>query len=74
MIRQLTFRFFYMPVDRPILGAVLGDERTLYIDAGNSKRHTAAFRDAVRAAREGTRDEVTALTHWHWEIIASAPR
>lgn len=54
-------------VDRPILGAVLGNERTLYIDAGNSKRHTVAFREGVRAAEGATRDAVTALTHWHWD-------
>jgi len=68
--RFLTERFVYMPadgsVDRPILGAVLGDERTLYIDAGNSKRHAAAFRESVR--REGlVRQPLTALTHWHWD-------
>ncbi|TLS49330.1 MBL fold metallo-hydrolase [Paenibacillus antri] len=71
MIHSLTPRFLYMPadgsVDRPILGAVLGNERMLYIDAGNSKRHTAAFREGVRAAAGATRDAVTALTHWHWD-------
>ncbi len=78
-IEQLSSRFLYMPadgtVDRPILGAVLGDERTLYIDAGNSKRHAAAFRQAVRG-RTGVKDEMTALTHWHWDhsFGASADR
>jgi len=69
-IQQLTPRFLYMAadgtVDRPILGAVLGDERTLYIDAGNSKRHTAAFRRTVRE-RAPAKTEITALTHWHWD-------
>ncbi|HZG79120.1 MAG TPA: MBL fold metallo-hydrolase [Paenibacillus sp.] len=69
-IQQLTPRFLYMAadgtVDRPILGAVLGDERTLYIDAGNSKRHTAAFRQSVRE-RAPAKTEIAALTHWHWD-------
>ncbi|MCI3926967.1 hypothetical protein MO973_43030 [Paenibacillus sp. TRM 82003] len=69
-LQCLTNRFVYMPadgsVDRPILGAVLGDARTLYIDAGNSKAHARAFREALRVRWE-TRDPVTALTHWHWD-------
>ncbi|HZG84321.1 MBL fold metallo-hydrolase [Paenibacillus sp.] len=76
MLEQLTKRFAYMPadgsVDRPILGAVLGDERTLYIDAGNSRRHASAFREAVRAAH-AVREPMTALTHWHWDHAFGAP-
>jgi len=70
MLERLTKRFVYLPadgsVDRPILGAVFGEERTLYIDAGNSVRHAAVFREAVRAAHP-VREPITALTHWHWD-------
>jgi len=75
MLHRLTERFIYMPadgsVDRPILGAVLGDERTLYVDAGNSKRHAAAFREALRAQTD-VRSPATALTHWHWDHVFGA--
>ncbi|MBB3113718.1 glyoxylase-like metal-dependent hydrolase (beta-lactamase superfamily II) [Paenibacillus phyllosphaerae] len=70
MIHELTKRFAYMSadgsVDRPILGAVLGEDRILFVDAGNSLRHASAFREAVREAY-GTRPSLTALTHWHWD-------
>ncbi|GIP24510.1 MBL fold metallo-hydrolase [Paenibacillus sp. J22TS3] len=70
MINQLTNRFVYMSadgtVDRPILGAILGEEQTLYIDAGNSKRHAKTFREAV-GKNYSTRSSLTALTHWHWD-------
>ncbi|MFB9328931.1 MBL fold metallo-hydrolase [Paenibacillus aurantiacus] len=70
MMKQLTRRFVYMPadgsVDRPILGAIIGEERTLFLDAGNSLRHAAAFREAVRNEYPA-RPSLTALTHWHWD-------
>ncbi|WP_246183401.1 MBL fold metallo-hydrolase [Paenibacillus methanolicus] len=70
MIKQLTQRFVYMPadgaVDRPILGAILGEERTLFLDGGNSLRHAAEFREAVGEAYPA-RPSITALTHWHWD-------
>ncbi|MBD0382838.1 MBL fold metallo-hydrolase [Paenibacillus sedimenti] len=70
MLNKLTKRFVYMPadgsVDRPILGAVIGDDRTLFIDAGNSVRHATVFRNAVRREYP-LRPSITALTHWHWD-------
>lgn len=34
--------------DRPILGMVAGNERTLMIDAGNSEAHANLFIDALK--------------------------
>ncbi|HUX38345.1 MAG TPA: MBL fold metallo-hydrolase [Rectinemataceae bacterium] len=52
--------------DRPILAAVVGRERCLLIDAGNSPAHAALFREALLA--RGIRlPDFLVLTHWHWD-------
>jgi glyoxylase-like metal-dependent hydrolase (beta-lactamase superfamily II) len=71
-IERIGKRFWYMtPVsetDRPILGMVVGNERTLMIDAGNSEAHAIRFIDML--IEQGV-DEPTyvVLTHWHWDHI-----
>ncbi|WP_114571475.1 MBL fold metallo-hydrolase [Exiguobacterium flavidum] len=70
--KRLTERFWYQtPVsstDRPVLAVVQGDERTLMIDAGNSKRHAELFLKEVKDA--GIRNpDLLALTHWHWDHV-----
>ncbi len=46
-IKKIGNSFWYMtPVsetDRPILGMVVGQEKTLMIDAGNSEEHAQLF-------------------------------
>ncbi|MFD2383073.1 MBL fold metallo-hydrolase [Paenibacillus xanthanilyticus] len=44
----------------------MGEDRILFVDAGNSLRHATAFREAVRK-EHGYRPSMTALTHWHWD-------
>lgn len=52
--------------DRPILAAILGDRRTLLMDAGNSPAHAELFRTEL--SRRGYRQpDMLALTHWHWD-------
>jgi len=52
--------------DRPILAAVIGDRRTLLMDAGNSPAHAELFRQEL--TRRGLRQpDILALTHWHWD-------
>jgi len=52
--------------DRPILAAVMGERRTLLMDAGNSPAHAELFREEL--SRRGHRQpEILVLTHWHWD-------
>ncbi|WP_276353680.1 MBL fold metallo-hydrolase [Cohnella caldifontis] len=71
-IDQIGNRFWYMtPVsdtDRPILGMVVGDKKTLMIDAGNSEKHARRFLDELRK-RNVPDPDLVVLTHWHWDHI-----
>jgi glyoxylase-like metal-dependent hydrolase (beta-lactamase superfamily II) len=56
------------PPDRPSLCAVVGDRRTLMLDAGSSAAHTAAFLDALSA--EGVpRPSAVVYTHSDWDHV-----
>jgi len=69
-MEQLTGRVWYLPhetaADRPVLGYVRGERRTLMLDAGNSPRHAALF---LRDLRRGglPAPDLVALTHRHWD-------
>ncbi|MEI5908334.1 MBL fold metallo-hydrolase [Bacillus spongiae] len=75
-IKTIGDRFYYMtPVsetDRPILGMVVGDEKTLMIDAGNSENHAHLFLEEL-AKRQVKSPDIVALTHWHWDHIFGLP-
>jgi len=69
---KLSERFWYQtPVaetDRPILGVVIGDHKTLMIDAGNSESHAHYFLEELKRNQIPDPDLVV-LTHWHWDHI-----
>lgn len=71
-IDKIGERFWYMtPVsetDRPILGMVVGKERTLMIDAGNSEAHAKLFIDMLKE-KGVSEPSYLVLTHWHWDHI-----
>lgn len=71
-IEQLGKHFWYStPVsetDRPILGMVVGSNKTLMIDAGNSEDHARYFLDELRK-RNVPNPDMVVLTHWHWDHI-----
>ncbi|MEK4578456.1 MULTISPECIES: MBL fold metallo-hydrolase [Bacillus] len=75
-IKKIGNSFWYMtPVsetDRPILGMVVGKEKTLMIDAGNSEAHTQLFLEMLKEQNISNPDFV-ALTHWHWDHIFGLP-
>ncbi|HEY2421039.1 MAG TPA: MBL fold metallo-hydrolase [Neobacillus sp.] len=54
--------------DRPILGMVVGNNKTLMIDAGNSEDHVNYFLKEL-LKREVPNPEMVVLTHWHWDHI-----
>lgn len=75
-LEKLTERFWYQtPVsdtDRPILGAVVGNEMTLMIDAGNSEKHASYFLDELRK-KDIRKPDFVVITHWHWDHIFGLP-
>ncbi|MEI4802544.1 MBL fold metallo-hydrolase [Bacillus sp. NPDC077411] len=75
-IKKIGDSFWYMtPVsetDRPILGMVVGKEKTLMIDAGNSEAHAHLFLEMLNEQNISNPDFV-ALTHWHWDHIFGLP-
>lgn len=75
-IKKIGNSFWYMtPVsetDRPILGMVVGKEKTLMIDAGNSEAHAQLFLEMLKGQNISNPDFV-ALTHWHWDHIFGLP-
>jgi glyoxylase-like metal-dependent hydrolase (beta-lactamase superfamily II) len=56
------------PPDRPSVCGVVGDRRTLMLDAGSSAAHTRAFL-ADLLAESGTRPSAVVYTHSHWDHV-----
>ena len=54
--------------DRPTLGAVVGNDATLVVDAGNSTTHAQLFLDAL-AEKGVLHPKYLVLTHWHWDHV-----
>jgi glyoxylase-like metal-dependent hydrolase (beta-lactamase superfamily II) len=70
-LTRITDRVYWMPPgqpDRPSLCGVVGDRRTLMLDAGSSVAHTRAFMDALLTA-SGTRPSAVVYTHSHWDHV-----
>ena len=69
-LNRLTERIWIYPFeeerDRPNLGYVRGDRRSLAVDAGHSDAHVREFYGALEAAGLPLPD-LTVLTHWHWD-------
>ncbi|MDW5299246.1 MAG: MBL fold metallo-hydrolase [Sedimentibacter sp.] len=70
MIIKLTDRIYFMPhnveTDRPILGYIKGDQYSLMVDAGNSKKHVDEFMDGISKLGLPYPNFV-AITHSHWD-------
>ncbi|SFB03492.1 Metallo-beta-lactamase superfamily protein [Cohnella sp. OV330] len=71
-IERIGKRFWYMTpeaeTDRPVLGMVVGRDKTLMIDAGNSENHARYFLSELRK-REISGPDLVVLTHWHWDHV-----
>ncbi|MBE4906460.1 MBL fold metallo-hydrolase [Bacillus luteolus] len=71
-LKRIGSSFWYMtPVsetDRPILGMVVGKDRTLMIDAGNSESHANLFLEMLKK-HNLSRPDLMVITHWHWDHI-----
>ncbi|MEO4052998.1 MBL fold metallo-hydrolase [Solibacillus sp. CAU 1738] len=71
-INKIGNSFWYItPVsltDRPILGMVVGNNKTLMIDAGNSEDHANYFQKEL-LKRGVPNPDIVVITHWHWDHI-----
>jgi glyoxylase-like metal-dependent hydrolase (beta-lactamase superfamily II) len=70
-LTRITDRVYWMPPeppDRPSLCAVVGDLRTVMLDAGASAAHARTFLDALLAV-SGTRPTAVVYTHSHWDHV-----
>lgn len=76
-LQRLTKHIHYLPanneVDRPILGVISGNEKTLLMDAGNSPAHASLLLDQV-ASLDIPTPAFLALTHWHWDHVFGMDR
>ena len=71
VLTKITEHVYWMPPgppDRPSVCAVVGDRRTLMLDAGSSTAHTRAFLDAL-LAESGARPSAVVYTHSDWDHV-----
>ncbi|MCM3711399.1 MBL fold metallo-hydrolase [Sporosarcina luteola] len=70
-LTKVSDRLYYLPpvqvTDRPILGAIVGEEKTVLIDSGNSSQHAKLFLQQLEEI--GVRADLLILTHWHWDHV-----
>lgn len=70
-LTKISDRLYYLPpvqvTDRPILGAIVGEEKTILIDSGNSSQHAKLFLQQL--GEIGIQPDLLALTHWHWDHV-----
>lgn len=73
---KVTDRIYYIPgeeeTDRPFLYYIKGDDYSVAIDAGNSKKHVELFYQAI-AAKNFPLPRYTIITHWHWDHTFGLP-
>jgi glyoxylase-like metal-dependent hydrolase (beta-lactamase superfamily II) len=71
VLTEISEHVYWMPPgppDRPSLCAVVGDRRTLMLDAGSSQAHTRAFLDAL-SAQSAAGPSAVVYTHSHWDHV-----
>jgi glyoxylase-like metal-dependent hydrolase (beta-lactamase superfamily II) len=71
VLTKISEHVYWMPPgppDRPSLCAVVGDRRTLMLDAGSSAAHARTFLDALHA-ETGTAPSLVVYTHSHWDHV-----
>jgi glyoxylase-like metal-dependent hydrolase (beta-lactamase superfamily II) len=71
VLTKISEHVYWMPPgppDRPSVCGVVGDRRTLMLDAGSSDAHTRAFLDAL-SAEGAARPSAVVYTHSHWDHV-----
>jgi len=69
-LKKLTDTIYYLPfekeLDRPSLGYIIGEDKVLVVDAGNSPAHYQYFCEELKKNHLKVPDYCV-LTHWHWD-------
>ena len=71
VLTRISEHVYWMPPgppDRPSLCGVVGNRRTLMLDAGSSKAHTREFLDALWK-ESAARPSAVVYTHSHWDHV-----
>ena len=71
VLTKIAAHVYWMPPgppDRPSVCGVVGDRRTLMLDAGSSSAHTRAFLDDL-LTESGTRPSAVVYTHSDWDHV-----
>jgi glyoxylase-like metal-dependent hydrolase (beta-lactamase superfamily II) len=71
VLTKISEHVYWMPPappDRPSVCAVVGDRRTVMLDAGSSKAHTREFLEAL-SAENVRRPGAVVYTHSHWDHV-----
>jgi len=75
MLNELANGIYWMApehaTDRPVLGAIAGDDATLMVDAGASGKHARQFLDALAETPAPALRHLV-LTHSHWDHVFGA--
>lgn len=75
-LNQITEHVYWLApdekTDRPVLGAIVGRQGTLIVDAGNSPAHASLMLSSL-AGLGLPRPKYVALTHWHWDHVFGSP-
>ena len=67
MSKRILYLTPYQETDRPLLAAIVGDRKTLLIDAGNSSSHAKLFLEQLGELH--IKGDWLVLTHWHWDHV-----
>jgi glyoxylase-like metal-dependent hydrolase (beta-lactamase superfamily II) len=73
-LQKISERVYWLPPappDRPSLCAVVGERRTLMLDAGSSAAHARLFLDGLESENVSLPSAVV-LTHSHWDHVFGA--
>jgi len=68
---RLSEHILFLPpdheTDRPLLAAIVGAEKTLLVDAGNSSRHAGLFLNQLKSLN--LQGHWLVITHHHWDHV-----
>jgi len=74
-IKKINDRIYYVTheeeTDRPVIGIIVGDNKVLIVDAGNSAKHSEMVLDFMKSNNIPYPDYCI-LTHWHWDHVFGA--
>lgn len=70
ILKEVSNNIYYLPhdetTDRPTLGYIRGENYSVMIDSGNSKRHVELFFDGLKK-RGLEPPKFVIISHWHWD-------